>query len=102
LQDLHSEEHTYLSSDGIEGDDGGDNTVVSDPDFLNMLQEPGIPLHKLHLKVGAICRFTRNFDPSRGLTKNTRVIIRALFRYTVEIEAISSIVAGKQVDSVTF
>ncbi|KAJ6573252.1 hypothetical protein B0H10DRAFT_1768834, partial [Mycena sp. CBHHK59/15] len=41
-----------------------------------------------------------NFDASRGLTKNTRVIIRNLFHYTVEVETISSIVAGKAVDPI--
>lgn len=74
--------------------------VFSDPEFLNSLQEPGIP-HELFLKVGAICRLTRNFDASRGLTKNTRVIVRKLLRYTVEVETISSVVAGKVLDPVS-
>jgi hypothetical protein len=43
---------------------------------------------------------TRNFDASRGLTKNTRVIIRNLLRHTVEVETISSVVAGRVVDPV--
>jgi hypothetical protein len=93
--------HRYHSSDSIEGDDEGSNeAVLADPDFLNSLAEPGIPPHELILKIGAICRLTRNFDASRGLTKNTRVIIRNLLRYTVEVETISAIVAGKLVDPV--
>jgi ATP-dependent DNA helicase PIF1 len=94
---------TYLSSDTVEGDEGiptGALSVLSDPEFLNSLQEPGIPPHELTLKVGAICRFTRNFDPSRGLTKNTRVIVRALFRYTVEVETIPAVVAGIIINAV--
>ncbi|KAJ6459302.1 hypothetical protein C8R45DRAFT_942329 [Mycena sanguinolenta] len=59
-----------------------------------------IPPHELVLKVGAICRFTRNFDASRGLTKNTRVIVRNLLRHTVEVETISSMVAGRVVEPV--
>ncbi|KAJ7624189.1 hypothetical protein B0H17DRAFT_963834, partial [Mycena rosella] len=41
-----------------------------------------------------------NFDPSCGLTKNTRVIVRALFRYTVEIETIPSMVAGTRLNAI--
>lgn len=102
LDKVEGETRTYLSSDTVEDDDGNplEGSVVADPEFLNSLNEPGIPPHELLLKVGAICRFTRNFDPSRGLTKNTRVIIRALFRYTVEIETIPSTVAGTRVGAV--
>ena len=93
--------HCYLSKDSIEEDVQGSNEAVyEDPEFLNSLQEPGIPPHELVLKVGAICRFTRNFDASRGLTKNTRAIVRNLLRHTVEVETISSIVAGRVVEPV--
>ena len=93
--------HCYVSSDSIEDDaEQSNETVVADPEFLNSLEEPGIPPHELIFKVGAICRLTRNIDPSRGLTKNTRVIVCELFRYTVEVETIASTVAGKLVDSV--
>jgi hypothetical protein len=104
LDSVSGQSHVYLSSDTVEGDEdvtAGAQSVLSDPEFLNSLQEPGIPPHELQLKVGAICRFTRNFDPSRGLTKNTRVIIRALFRYTVEVETIPAIVAGVIINSVS-
>jgi hypothetical protein len=83
--------------DDLEGSNGG---VFEDPEFLNSLSEPGIPPHELALKVGAICRLTRNFDASRGLTKNTRVIVRNLLRHTVEIETIPCIVAAKVVNAV--
>lgn len=93
--------HCYLSKDSIEEDIQGSNEAVyEDPEFLNSLREPGIPPHELVLKVGAICRFTRNFDGSRGLTKNTRVIVRNLLRHTVEVETISSMVAGRVVEAV--
>ena len=91
-----------LSSDPIEDNIQNSNEAVfDDPDFLNSLNEPGIPPHELILKVGSICRFTRNFDASRGLTKNTRIIVRKLFRHTVEVETISSVVAGRTVDPVS-
>jgi hypothetical protein len=93
--------HCYLSKDSIEEDVQGSNEAVyEDPEFLNSLQEPGIPPHELVLKVGAICRFTRNFDVSCGLTKNTRVIVQNLLRHTVEVETILSMVAGRVVEPV--
>jgi hypothetical protein len=93
--------HRYHSSDSVEGDaENSSETVLADTEFLNSLEEPGIPPHELVLKIGAICRLTRNFDASCGLTKNTRVIVRNLFWYTVEVETISSIVAGRMVDPV--
>lgn len=101
LPSVPGEAHCYISSDSVEG--SGDNSseeVFSDPEFLNSLQEPGIPPHELFLKTGAICRLTRNFDASRGLTKNTHVIVRKLLQHTVEVETISSVVAGKVVDPV--
>ena len=102
LHTVPGESHCYVSSDSIEDSgDGVDEGVFSDPEFLNSLQEPGIPPHELLLKVGAICRLTRNFDASRGLTKNTRMIVRNLLRYTVEVETISAVVAGSVVDPVS-
>jgi hypothetical protein len=101
LHNVPGDIHRYHSSDSIEGDaEGSNEAVLADPEFLNSLEEPGIPPHELNLKIGAICRLTRNFDASRGLTKNTRVIVRNLLRYTVEIETISAVVAGKMVDPV--
>jgi hypothetical protein len=101
LRTVPGDSHCYASSDSIEGSgDGPDEGFFSDPEFLNSLHEPGIPPHELILKIGAICRLTRNFDASRGLTKNTRVIVRKLLRHSVEVETISSIVAGKVVDPV--
>jgi hypothetical protein len=86
-------------SDSVEGS-SNNQEVFSDPEFLNSLKEPGIPPHELFLKIGTICRLTRNFDASRGLTKNTQVIVRKLLWHTVEVETISSLVAGKVVDPV--
>jgi hypothetical protein len=101
LHNVPGDIHHYHSSDSIEGDaEGSNEAVLADPEFLNSLEEPGIPPHELNLKIGAICRLTRNFDASRGLTKNTRVIARNLLRYTIEIETISAVVAGKMVDPV--
>jgi hypothetical protein len=102
LRTVPDQSHTYISSDSIEGDtDGSENSILVDPEFLNALNEPGIPPHEVILKVGAICRLTRNLNAARGLTKNTRVIVRNLLRYTVEVETISAMLAGRVVDPVS-
>jgi hypothetical protein len=65
LRTVSGDGNCYISSDSIEG--SGETLhedVFSDSEFLNSLQEPGIPPHELFLKVGAICRLTRNFDAS--------------------------------------
>jgi len=84
---------SYHSSDTVVDDDP-ENPCTS-LDFLNSLTEPGIPPHELQLKVGAVCRFTRNFDAGKGLTKNTRVVIRRLMQHSVEVETFAETVAGK-------
>ena len=54
-------------------------------DYLAMLYEPGIPSHKLRLKVGAICTAARNLSIENGLVKNARVIIEQLHQYSVVV-----------------
>ncbi len=99
---LQGDSHQYLSTDSIEDDDSINSVEgpLSDPDVLNSLTEPGMPDHILTLKVGALCRLTRNFDPSRGLTKNTHVIVRHMYNHSVEVETIPSVVAGEAIASV--
>jgi hypothetical protein len=54
-------------------------------DYLGMLYEPGIPAHKLRLKVGAICTVARNLSIENGLVKNARVIVEQLHQYSVVV-----------------
>ena len=44
-------------------------------EFLNTLQVPGIPLHKLELKPGMPVILLRNLDPANGLCNGTRLIV---------------------------
>ncbi len=102
IDQLLGESHQYLSTDSIEGDDSTNNSEgpLSDPDVLNSLTEPGIPTHILTLKVGALCRLTCNFDPSKGLMKNTCVIVHRIFCHSVEVETIPTVIAGEAIASV--
>jgi hypothetical protein len=49
------------------------STVQSD--YLALINEPGIPPHTLHLKVGAICSILRNLSIEKGLLKNDEITI---------------------------
>jgi hypothetical protein len=101
LHNVPEDIRCHHSSKSVEGDvENSSEGFLADLEFLNSFEDPGIPPHELVLKVGAICRLTRNFDASPSLRKNTRIIIRNLLRYTVEVKPISSLVAGKVVDPV--
>lgn len=55
-----------------------------------MLKEPGVPTHKLVLKVGCVCSIMRNLSLENGLVKNSRVVIKELYERFVKVELIST------------
>ena len=55
-------------------------------EYIALLSEPGVPPHKLHLKVGAICSVMRNLCIEKGLVKNVRVRVAELHRHIVRVE----------------
>jgi ATP-dependent DNA helicase PIF1 len=104
LEQIPGEERVYFSSDSIEDDGvqlGASESPLATPEFLNAHNEPGIPPHELHLKVGSICRFMRNFMPAKGITKNTRVIVTRMLRHSVEVRTIPTLLGGRRVDAVS-
>jgi ATP-dependent DNA helicase PIF1 len=105
LARIPGDPRAYYSTDSIEDDDERSVNMVDNPlatpDFLNAQCEPGNPPHELNLKVGAICRFLRNFSHKKGITKNTRVIVCALHRYTVEVETLPMTIVGRLMPSVS-
>jgi hypothetical protein len=104
LDRIEGEERSYLSNDWIEGEEGGavdmEVNPLASPEFLNSQNEPGTPPHDLRLKVGAVVRFIRNLSSKRGITKNTRGIVRRLHRYSVEVETLPVDVSGRALPSV--
>ena len=48
-----------------------------------MLNEPGVPPHKLQLNVGTIYSVMRGLSIEKGLVKNARVRILELHRHIV-------------------
>lgn len=102
MDQLPGESQAYWSTDYIESDLDQDNVEqsIATPDLLNSFEEPGIPPHKLTLKIGRICRFTRNFDASKGLTKKTCIIITNLLKYSVKVETLPNVITGQTIELV--
>ena len=57
-------------------------------DLLATMKEPAIPPHQLELKVGCVCSPMRNLSIDKALVKNSRVVIRALRKNSIEVELI--------------
>jgi hypothetical protein len=78
---------TYFSYDGVKEDGDRPIRLHGDvlQDYLGTLFEPGIPPHRLQLKIGAICTIQRNLSTEKGLVKNARVIIRQLNRHSIKV-----------------
>src|SRR5437764_13154116 len=57
-------------------------------DYLQTVNENGIPLHELHLKVGSLCSIMRNLSIDHGLVKNVCVIVWRMLRHTIEVETL--------------
>ncbi|CAG7875301.1 unnamed protein product, partial [Brassica rapa] len=65
----------YLSSDsfGIIDTDSANNETLYPVEYLNSLSFPGLPAHKLTLKVGAPFMLLRNLNQKKGLCNGTRL-----------------------------
>ncbi|CAG8816580.1 7920_t:CDS:2 [Gigaspora margarita] len=81
--------HTYFSYDVVrENDEIINDHPVATPDYLTQLTHPGIPNHKIHLKISAVCSVMRNISVEKELVKNVRVIITNLGHRLIEIKVL--------------
>ena len=81
----------YLSCDEVTEDeaDGLANRTIGIEDLLATLKEPGVPPHELRLKVGAVCSIMRNLAVDKGLVKNARVVVAALYTHCVAVRLVN-------------
>jgi len=82
LEVLPGQKHTCQSVDTAITDD---ESVLFPTEFLNSLNPPGLPQHKLHLKVGCPVILIRKLIPPRA-TNGTRCILRKIGRFVLEVE----------------
>ena len=85
----------YEAMDKLISDDPQDQltyleNAIRVREFLNILISIGVPLHKLHLKIGCIIVLLRNLTASQGLCNETRLIMIKLQQNIFEAKAIYS------------
>ncbi|CAF0889946.1 unnamed protein product [Brachionus calyciflorus] len=91
---LLGETKEYLSSDSIVNDA---NTAIYPTEFLNTINPPGVPPHRLLLKVGQPIILLRNISSNMGLCNGTRLIVKSLHKYIIHAEIAIGNLKGKSV-----
>ncbi|XP_071688688.1 uncharacterized protein [Rutidosis leptorrhynchoides] len=66
-------------------------------EFLNKLNFPGVPPHKLKLKVGQPIMLLRNLSPSSGMCNGTHLIITEFQKFVLQARIITGSHVGKSV-----
>ena len=90
LRRLESQSKVYLSADHIK--EASDNGIVAPNGYIDYHREhtpPGLPPHKLHVKINGVYRLMRNMSVERGLVKNCRVVIKSLGNSVVCVQLIT-------------
>ncbi|KAF8557401.1 hypothetical protein OG21DRAFT_1367305, partial [Imleria badia] len=59
-------------------------------EVLRTLSHPGIPPHRLNLKVRCLCLLMRNLLATEGLVYNARVEVTGLHQYFLEIRVLGN------------
>ncbi|XP_010480897.2 PREDICTED: uncharacterized protein LOC104759696 [Camelina sativa] len=89
----------YLSSDSI----GKADTVRADyealypVEYLNSLEFPGLPKHKITLKIGVPIMLLRVINQKEGMCNGTRMIVTNLGERVLEAEIVTETHVGKKV-----
>ncbi|XP_050290504.1 uncharacterized protein LOC126728763 [Quercus robur] len=96
---INVDEETYLSADSLCKASSNilDQDVMYPIEFLNSLKFPGIPNHKLRLKVGLPIMLLRNLNQSNGLCNGTRLLVTQLSKWVLEVQIISGTHIGEKV-----
>ena len=74
-----------------------DQDILYPVEFLNPLRFPGLPNHKLTLKVGLPIMLLRNLNHNEELCNGTRLIITKLATWVIEAEIIAVTNIGTRV-----
>ncbi|XP_071695262.1 uncharacterized protein [Rutidosis leptorrhynchoides] len=100
LSNIDGDEKVYYSSDSLclDKDDDLFAQQLYSPEILNELKVPGVPNHKLTLKVGVPIMLLRNIDQSKGLCNGTRLQVERLGEHTIE----ARIITGHSFGNITY
>jgi hypothetical protein len=99
IAQLATTEMSYYSADSIDDSSANHSTLEAlyPIEFLNSVPMPGLPDHKLNLKIGVPIMLLRNLDPSRGLCNGTRLIVTQLTNRVIEGQIITGKATGSRV-----
>nr|GEV97619.1 DNA helicase [Tanacetum cinerariifolium] len=99
LSMLKEDSKTYESSDvaTLFGNDGGETDSLYPIEYLNTLNFPGLPPHRLELKIGAPVMLLRNINLAGGLCNGTRMIVTRLFTKVIQVQVITGTRVGEKV-----
>ena len=99
LQFLPGEKNHYLSSDSIckASSNIPDQDNLYPVEFLNTLEFPGIPNHKIELKEGVPIMLLRNVNQKLGMCNGTRLIMTHLGTWIIEAKIITGSNIGTKV-----
>ncbi|XP_013594329.1 PREDICTED: uncharacterized protein LOC106302348 [Brassica oleracea var. oleracea] len=99
LSKVPSQAREYLSSDSIELEATPEDDWTSHypQEYLNSLEFPGLPNHRLCLKVGAPVMMLRNLNQDKGLCNGTRMMVSRLGNRIVAAEIMTGTDVGEEV-----
>ncbi|OMO84718.1 DNA helicase PIF1, ATP-dependent [Corchorus capsularis] len=89
----------YYSLDKVSG---SSDTIIGESssypvEFLNGISSPGVPAHRLSLKLGCVVMLLRNINQMCGLCNGTRLIITHLGQNVIQAEIVSGDHIGQRV-----
>ncbi|XP_044756839.1 uncharacterized protein LOC123315244 [Coccinella septempunctata] len=87
---------TILSSDSVAS--GDEDEIANFPEeYLNSVTPSGMPLHKLHLKVGVPIILLRNLSLADGLINGTRLLVFAVTDVLLTAKIVTGRFSGRSV-----
>ncbi|CAN7089236.1 unnamed protein product, partial [Brassica rapa subsp. narinosa] len=92
LSKIPGREKEYLSSDSFAEDEkhSGQFDLSYPLEYLNSLEFPGLPAHRICLKVGVPIMLLRNINQAEGLCNGTRLIVTNLGERVIKAEVLTS------------
>ena len=97
LNSFPGEEQIFFTEDTVANDRPDEGELMYPAEYLNTINCSGLPLAKLHLKIGCPVMVLRNLFPAEGVCNGTRGIVTKMSTCVIEIELLSEEFRGKKV-----